>query len=101
MMLAIANSNSGGKRYTILPQKTNNFFVCNCYASKNTGEKKHTVEDGVIEPVSETTHLGLLRSEIENVRNIEDRLSLARRTGYSLMKSGFQGTNIPQRLSKC
>ena len=66
MMLAITNSNSGGKRYTILPQKTN--IVC------NTEEKKHAVEDGVIEPVSETTHLGLLRSEMENVHNIEDRI---------------------------
>ena len=47
-----------------------------------------------IEQTSETTHLGLLRSEDkENHRNIEERISLARRTGYSLMKSGFHGSN--------
>ena len=37
---------------------------------------------------------GTLRSEEkENARNIEDTISLARRTGYSLMKSGFYGSN--------
>ena len=47
-----------------------------------------------IESASEAAILGLIRSEEkENARNIEDRISLARRTGYSLMKSGFQGSN--------
>ena len=41
-----------------------------------------------------TTHLGLLRSEInENIINIEDRLSLARRTLYSLISTGVHGSN--------
>ena len=31
--------------------------------------------------------------ENENPRNVEERISLARRTGYALMKSGFHGSN--------
>ena len=47
-----------------------------------------------IESARETTHLELLRAEEkENARNNEDRISLARRAGYSLMKSRFYGTN--------
>ena len=41
-----------------------------------------------------TIHLGLLRSEVnENVINIEERLSLARRTQYALINTGVHGSN--------
>ena len=47
-----------------------------------------------IAPTSETKHLGLLTSDQkENARNVEERISIARRTGYALMKSGFHGKN--------
>ena len=79
MMLAIASAYSGEKRYTIHLQKTN--IVCK-------------EQSKYIESASEAAHLGLIRSEEkENARNIEDRISLLRRTGYSLMKSGFHGSN--------
>ena len=43
---------------------------------------------------STTTHLGLFRPEInENTINIEDRISLARRTLYSLINTGVHGSN--------
>ena len=43
---------------------------------------------------SETEHLGLIRSEKnENKLNINKRISLARRTLYSLIKSGLHGCN--------
>ena len=43
---------------------------------------------------SETVHLGLIRSEkIENNININDRISLARRTLYALIKAGVHGSN--------
>ena len=94
MMLAIASAYSGEKRYTIHPQKTN--IVCKRCASKSSEDKNRQWKMGsnIIESASETTHLGLIRSEEkENARNNEDRISLARRTGYSLMKSGFHGSN--------
>ena len=41
-----------------------------------------------------TTHLGLLRAEVnENIINIDDRLRLARRTLYSLISTGVHGSN--------
>ncbi|CAC5384081.1 unnamed protein product [Mytilus coruscus] len=42
----------------------------------------------------DTTHLGLIRAEIkENDVNIKARISIARRTLYSLMNTGLHGTN--------
>ena len=41
-----------------------------------------------------TTHLGILRAETrENIINIEERLSLARRTLYALINTGVHGSN--------
>ena len=41
-----------------------------------------------------TTYLGMLRSEVnENDINIEERLSLARRTQYALINTGVHGSN--------
>ena len=39
-------------------------------------------------------HLGITRAEKgESVFNVNDRISLARRTSYSLMNTGLHGTN--------
>lgn len=47
-----------------------------------------------MESSSATTHLGLFRTEVnENMINIEDRLSLARRTLYALINTGVHGSN--------
>jgi hypothetical protein len=44
---------------------------------------------------SETPHLGLTRSSLdENRINIEERIALARRTLYSLIKTEVHGTNV-------
>jgi hypothetical protein len=42
---------------------------------------------------TETVHLGLIRTSNETKINIEERISLDRRTLYSLIKSGVHGTN--------
>ena len=43
---------------------------------------------------SETVHLGLIRSEkLENNINISDRISLARRTLFALIKAGVHRSN--------
>ena len=95
MMLAIASSYSCDIGDTLsTPPKTN--IVCKRCAAKDKGAtcRQWMLGSKPIEKTSETTHLGLLRSEDkENHRNIEERISLARRTGYSLMKSGFHGSN--------
>ena len=94
MMLAIASSYSGEKRNIIHPQKTN--VVCKRCSTKDndTTGRQWKLGSETIESAPETTHLGLLRSEEkENACNVEERISLARRTGYALMKSGFHGSN--------
>ena len=43
---------------------------------------------------SQSVHLGLIRAEkAENNINISDRISLARRTLYALIKAGVHGNN--------
>jgi hypothetical protein len=50
--------------------------------------------DNTLHFKSETPHLGLTRSSSdENRINIEERIALARRTLYSLIKTGVHGTN--------
>ena len=42
----------------------------------------------------ESTHLGIIRAELkENQLNVEARISLARRTLYSLINTGVHGSN--------
>ena len=50
--------------------------------------------NNIIEPTENATHLGIIRSELkENQLNIEARLSIARRTLYSLINTGVHGSN--------
>ena len=45
-------------------------------------------------PSEETTHLGIIRAELkENKLNVEARISLARRTLFSLINTGVHGSN--------
>jgi hypothetical protein len=51
---------------------------------------------------SETSHLGLTRSSSdENKINLEERIALARRTLYSLIKTGVHGTNGLNPRTSC
>ena len=51
--------------------------------------------DNTIELSPTTTHLGILRAETrENNINIDERLSLARRTLYALINTGVHGSNV-------
>lgn len=65
------------------------------------------MEDKIIYLSSSTTHLGLLRSEVnENMINIDERLSLARRTLYALINIGVHGSNglnprVSYRIYQC
>ena len=92
MMLAIASSYSGERRYNTYPEKTN--IVCKRCSKMKDQDRLRKLGSTDVEPTSKTSHLGLVRSkEHENVGNISERISLARRTGYALMKSDFHGSN--------
>ena len=63
---------------------------------KTVSKKSFSLDmgDKKVQFSSSTTHLGLLRSEVnENIIKIEERLSLARRTLYALINTGVHGSN--------
>ena len=93
-MLAIAKSYSGCHRYIIHPQKTH--IVCKqCSSTVDSNARDEwNIGDKSLHLSERTTHLGLARTDKNDCAvNVADRISLARRTGYSLMKSGFHGSN--------
>ena len=93
LMTNVIQRNCDQDRVTIHPTKSNVVLLKN---HKSVTKKNFKLElNGNSVSLSETTtHLGLFRSEVnENTINIEDRLSLARRTLYSLISTGVHGSN--------
>ena len=87
-------SYSGGHQYTIHPQKTQ--VVCKHCSSTVTDNVRQewNIGDTVLQLSDRTTHLRLTRTDKdEGGVNVVERISLPRRTGYALMKSGFHGSN--------
>ena len=94
VMFAVAKYYSGDHRYIVHPQKTQ--VVCKqCSKSVATITRQEwVIGENILQLSDRTTHLGLVRSDKNDCGvNITERISLARRTGYSLMKSGFHGSN--------
>ena len=83
------------KRYHIHPQKT---VIVRKNVSKGK-QKQEVISDLKLGSTSvnvstQSAHLGLIRAEkAENNINISDRISLARRTLYALIKAGVHGNN--------
>ena len=93
IMMNVARRNAIQDRVTIHPDKSNAVLL-NSHKSISKKSFSLDMEDKTIQLSSSTTHLGLFRSEVnENVLNIEERLSLARRTLYSLINTGVHGSN--------
>ena len=93
LMANVFNRNCKQDRVTIHPSKSNVVLLKN---HKSVTKKNVKVElNGNNISLSEnTTHLGLLRAEVnENIINIDDRIRLARRTLYSLISTGVHGSN--------
>ena len=93
LMSNVVQRNCRQKRVTIHPVKSNIVLL----QPHKTVTKKtftHNLNGNDIQLSTSTTHLGLFRSEIkENTINIDERLSLARRTLYSLINTGLHGSN--------
>ena len=78
---------------TIHPDKSN-VVLLNSHNSVSKKNVSLDMGDKTVQFSSSTTHLGLLRSEVnENIINIEERISLARRTLYALINTGVHGSN--------
>ena len=95
LMFSLAYINSQEKRYIIHPQKSTAQRRC----VKSTVHKSEILDLWLlgtkkvqVEP--KLTHLGLLRTEkAESTLNIVERISVARRALYALIKTGVNGTN--------
>ena len=93
LMTNVIKRNCNQDRVSIHPTKSNVVLLKN-YKSFTKKNFQLELNGNNLSLSESTTHLGLLRSEVnENVINIEDRLSLARRTLYSLISTGVHGSN--------
>ena len=93
VMTNVVKRHSKQDRVTIHPDKSNAVLL---NKPKSYFKKSFSLDlnEKTISLSSDTTHLGLLRSESnENTINIEERLKLARRTLYALINSGVHGSN--------
>jgi len=94
LMLNLTNSFANRERYIIHPDKSTVLIKIPSKTPKakisdwKLGDKKIAISESA-------THLGLIRSssKSEIKLNIEDRISSARRTLYSLIGTGVHGTN--------
>lgn len=91
IMLNEALTYSKQKRYKIHPKKTSvvdiSLYKLNKELTWSLGENEILVSDNTI-------HLGITRAgKKESSLNVSDRISLARRTSYSLMNTGLHGAN--------
>lgn len=95
LMFNLSYIKSQEKRFHIHPQKT---VIVRKNVSK-AKQKQEVISDWKLGSTSvnvnsQSVHLGLIRAEkAENNINISDRISLARRTLYSLIKAGVHGNN--------
>jgi hypothetical protein len=92
-MLDVTNSFANREKYVIHPEKSTIIMripkksTCFEVTDWKLGDKEVSISQT-------TTHLGILRSTKNDITsNVEDRISCARRTIYSLTGTGLHGTN--------
>ncbi|MES9880822.1 MAG: reverse transcriptase domain-containing protein [Sedimenticola sp.] len=105
-MMDVAVRHARQNRVTIHPMKTS-AIVMNKTSQYKKADLSWTLGESEVTPSAKATHLGILRSETkENEINIDERMSLARRTMYSLLNTGFHGSNglnpaVSLRIYQC
>ena len=104
-MLDIVLDYAGDHRFQIHPVKSNAIIkTVGKRKIDRVAEKQNELKlgDNTLHFKTETPHLGLTRSSSdENIINIEERMALARRTLYSLIKTGVHGTNGLNPRTSC
>ena len=93
LMTNVITRNCDQDRVTIHQTKSN-VVLLKDHKSVTQKNFKQELNGNSVSLSETTTHLRLFQSEVnENTINIEDRLSLARRTLYSLISTGVHGSN--------
>ncbi|KAK3099305.1 hypothetical protein FSP39_002387 [Pinctada imbricata] len=91
--LHIAEQYANRERYIIHPEKS---VMIRKFIPRNYTEvfSPWTVNDAELSVSTSTTHLGITRTTSDDIAtNVEDRISCARRTFYSLTSTGLHGSN--------
>ena len=92
-MLLTLHRHSRQDRVSIHPTKTN-VVILNKTSKIPKTNLKWQLGDTEISPTNHAIYLGIIRAETrENEANIEDRISLARKTMHALMNTGLRGSN--------
>ena len=97
--LDIALTYANRELYTIHPEKS---VIIRKYIPPKYIENtiSWTLGDKELSQASKTSHLGLIRSTSDDIQlNVEDRISCARRTFYSLTSTGLHGSNGLQPMT--
>ncbi|VDI29779.1 Hypothetical predicted protein [Mytilus galloprovincialis] len=97
-MLDTSKRYSDKHRYKIHPTKS---VTINKYSNSKTtkSEVQFKLDDKNMPSANQGTHLGIIRAiKDQNKTNIQDRISLARRTAYSLMNVGVHEYTFYQGL---
>ncbi|KAK3105993.1 hypothetical protein FSP39_010445 [Pinctada imbricata] len=91
--LHIAEQYANRERYIIHPEKS---VMIRKFIPRNYTEvfSTWTVNDAELSVSTSTTHLGITRTTSDDIAtNVEERISCARRTFYSLTSTGLHGSN--------
>jgi len=101
-MLDIVYEYSSDHRFNIHPVKSNTILKSTKGVKEDHQNHDFQLGNSKLPCSDRTTHLGLTRtSKDENRINIDERISLARRTLYSLIKSGVHGSNGLNPKTSC
>ena len=95
LMFNLVKGYAGAHRYKIHLLKTTLVSRVSTRTSRiKDNDRKWNMGDNIVTENSKTEHLGIIRSSNgENAINIQKRTKLARRTLYSLVKTGVHGCN--------
>lgn len=93
LMLDMTNTFANRERYIIHPEKST--ILMRVPSNRSTAESTDwKLGDSEVSISDTAKHLGILReNKLETTKNVEDRISCARKTLYSLTGTGLHGTN--------
>lgn len=88
VMVWDTENSAGRERYCIHPTKSH--LLCYYHGRKSDSESEILLNGTCVDITDSAVHLGVVRS-ISEKADIDGKLSLGRRTAYSLMGAGFHG----------
>ena len=107
VLLSKCFRNSGKNKCTLHPRKSVVRHTMNSRHPKTVNLSSWTLAENPMNEKESSKHLGLIRGGLsEGQEHVKTRVSLARRTLYSLIKTGMHGSNglnpkVSYKLNQC